>query len=148
MLWKPLGLFVSITSIDVPFCDLTQVTPFTRLKSKKVSKKSDKWYLSPFFRFSKLIFKSPIMSIFLYVLAILYNDLFNSIKNAALFLLYGGLWANVKHHFLFHMVISSHIVSIFLISYSKILVAISPSFTYTIFPPLFLLRFFLKAGYW
>ena len=86
---KLLGLFVRIRSINMPFCDLTHVTPFTRLESEKVS---GKWlFVSPFFRLSKLIFKFPITSIFSYILAILHNDLFHSIKNIALLLLYGGL---------------------------------------------------------
>ena len=69
VLWKRLGLFVSITSIDVPFCDLIQVMSFTRLESEQVSHKSDKWLcISPLFRVSKLVFKSH-MSIFSYFLA-------------------------------------------------------------------------------
>ena len=77
--WKCLGLFVSITSIDVPFYHLTQVTPFTRLEREKVSHKSGKWLcVCPFL--SRLILKSPIMSIFSYFQAILHNDLVNSVK--------------------------------------------------------------------
>ena len=69
--------------------------------------------MCPFFRLSKLMFKSPIMSVFSYFLATLHNDLLNSIKNVALLLIYGGLQPNVKHNFLFDMVISLQIASSF-----------------------------------
>ena len=69
--------------------------------------------MCPFFRLSKLMFKSPIMSVFSYFLATLHNDLLNSKKNVALLLIYGGLQLNVKQHFLFDMVISLQIASSF-----------------------------------
>ena len=40
--WKLLGLFVSITSVEEPTDDFTQVTPDIRFGSEKVQHKSDK----------------------------------------------------------------------------------------------------------
>ena len=73
--------------------------------------------------------KSPATNMFSYLFMALSRVLVISSKNISLFDSYGGLYTNIKNHFLLEIVNSRQIVSGSAVSNSVSLLAINPSFT-------------------
>ena len=93
-----LGLFVSMTSIEVPWWLIKQVLSLIKFERLKISQRFPRWFSLSLLGSFRSIFKSPIKRMLSYLFVALLRAIFISWKKMFLFIL-SGLYPNIINHF-------------------------------------------------